>query len=159
MAGFAPSADASGNVYYSTGNGPFDADVGGRRYGDTILRMNPNLTVGDFFTPFNQAMLDMKDKDLGGGGVMLLPDQSGSFPHLAVQTGKGGTLYLLNRDNLGGYVNGGPDNVLNEYPNAVGLLRGGPAYFDGSAGPTVYFGGDGRQMHSFALSTIPNPQL
>jgi outer membrane protein assembly factor BamB len=158
-AGYGPAADANGNVYFATGNGPFDADLSGRDYGDTVLRMKPNLTVGDYFTPFNQSILNMRDKDLGGGGVMLLPDQSGSFPHLAVLTGKGGTLYLLDRDNLGGYVNGGPDHVLQELPDGVGLLRGGPAYFNGPAGPTVYFGGDGRQMQAFALSTMPSPQL
>ena len=35
---------------------------------------------------------------------MVLPTQTtGNYPHLAVQTGKAGSIFLLNRDNLGGY--------------------------------------------------------
>jgi hypothetical protein len=34
---------------------------------------------------------------------MILPDQPGPYPHLAIAVGKEGTLYLLNRDNMGQY--------------------------------------------------------
>ena len=56
------------------------------------------------FTPNVQATLDEQDLDLGSGGLLILPTQTaGNYPHLAVQAGKQGTFYLLNRDNLGGY--------------------------------------------------------
>jgi len=63
----------------------------------------------DFFTPFNQATLNANDTDLGAGGVLLLPDPSpGAHPHLLVQVGKDGTIYLVDRDNgkMGEYCNG-----------------------------------------------------
>ena len=43
------------------------------------------------------------DLDLGSGGTMLVPDQSGAYPHLAISAGKNGTIYLVNRDNMGRY--------------------------------------------------------
>jgi outer membrane protein assembly factor BamB len=33
--------------------------------------------------------------------VLVLPDQPGKYPHLAAAVGKEGTIYLLNRDNMG----------------------------------------------------------
>ncbi len=33
--------------------------------------------------------------------VLVLPDQSGTYPHLAAAVGKEGTIYLFNRDNMG----------------------------------------------------------
>ena len=41
--------------------------------------------------------------DLGSVGPLLLPDQPGTFPHLLVGSGKDATIYLVNRDNMGGY--------------------------------------------------------
>src|SRR5262249_6305045 len=61
------------------------------------------LAVADYFTPFNWQQLDNSDLDLGSGGTMLLPDSVGSpqHPHLIVETGKTGRLYLIDRDNMG----------------------------------------------------------
>ena len=79
------SADAAGQIYVSTGNGTFDANTGGPDYGDSFVKLDPStLGVLDFFTPFNQAMLSDEDLDLGSGALMLLPDQPGPNPHLAV---------------------------------------------------------------------------
>src|SRR6266404_3270042 len=87
MSGCAPSADASGNIYVSTGNGTFDADTGGNDYGDSVLKLSASsgLVVADFFTPFDQATLSASDTDLGSGGVLVLPDQPGAHAHLAIQ--------------------------------------------------------------------------
>src|SRR6185437_817158 len=34
--------------------------------------------------------------------LLILPDQQGPYPHLVLGGGKGGILYIMNRDNLGG---------------------------------------------------------
>jgi hypothetical protein len=97
-----PAADKAGHIFLATGNGRFDANKGGRDYGDTLLKLNgENLKLSDYFAPFNVAELDSSDSDLGSGGPMLLPDQPGAHPHLAVVEGKGGVLYLVDRDHLG----------------------------------------------------------
>jgi hypothetical protein len=98
------AADKDGNVFAATGNGQFDAAKGGSDYGDTLLKLTArDLRVGDFFTPFNAEELNAHDNDLGSGGPMLLPDQPGPHPHLAVVGGKAPMIYVLDRDHLGHY--------------------------------------------------------
>jgi hypothetical protein len=139
------SADAAGQIYVSTGNGTFDANAGGPDYGDSFVKLDAStLGVLDFFTPFNQAMLNDEDLDLGSGALMLLPDQPGPNPHLAVSAGKGATLYLVNRDNLGKF-NSSADQIVGEISGQIGPLFGTPAYFNGriyiisSSQPAVAF--------------------
>jgi hypothetical protein len=76
---------------------------GGRDYGDSALKLNGALRVTDYFTPYNQKQLSATDRDLGSGGALLVPDQPGPRPHLLIGGSKDGTLYVLNRDNLGHY--------------------------------------------------------
>src|SRR5260221_5536896 len=104
MSGAGIAADGAGNIFAATGNGTFDATD----FGDSILKLSLNqqtLGLVDSFTPFNQADLNAHDNDLGSGGVLLLPDQPGAHPHLLVQAGKEGTIYLLDPDHMGGYCN------------------------------------------------------
>ena len=73
-----PAADKAGNIFVATGNGRFDAQKGGRDYGDTLLKLDgETLKPSDYFAPYNVDDLDANDSDLGSGGPMLLPDQPG----------------------------------------------------------------------------------
>jgi hypothetical protein len=106
MSGGALAADSQGNLYFSTGNGTFDAPSStapNDDFGNTILRIDTRsgFSVVDWFTPFDQDMLNMRDRDLGSSGVVLLPDQVSGTPHLLVSGGKEGRLYLVNRDFMG----------------------------------------------------------
>jgi hypothetical protein len=92
--------------------------------------------VTDYFTPYNQAQLDSRDQDLGSGAVLLLPDSVGSadHPHLMVQSGKEGKIYLMDRDNLGQYQRTGTtsDDVVQVIPNAFnGWVMSTPAFYNG----------------------------
>ncbi|HEY2390413.1 MAG TPA: hypothetical protein VGK22_04510 [Candidatus Angelobacter sp.] len=93
MGGGGPAADDSGNVYVTTGNGPFD---GIKQWGDSILKLDSHLNILDHFTPFDWAFLQCRDLDMSAGGVMLIPEQS-----QLVVGGKSGKLYLINTANLG----------------------------------------------------------
>ena len=57
----------------------------------------------DYFTPHDQGNLDSNNLDLDAGGMILLPDQPGAHPHLIVSAGKNGSIYVVDRDNLGHY--------------------------------------------------------
>ncbi len=99
-----PSADASGNIYVISGNGAFDADSGGRDFGDTFLKLSAGaggLTVLDSFTPFDQMFFSNNDLDVGSTGALLLPDQTSAHAHLLIGGSKKGLLYLVDRDNMG----------------------------------------------------------
>jgi len=93
MGGGGPAADDQGNVYITTGNGPFDD---GPEWGDSVLKLDSHLHVIDHFTPADWAFLQCRDLDVSAGGVMLIPGQS-----QLVAGGKAGKLYLLNTANLG----------------------------------------------------------
>jgi hypothetical protein len=94
MGGGGPAADSAGNVYLSTGNGPYD---GGPEWGDSVLEVNRQLQVLDHFTPADFNFLQCQDLDLYSGGVMLIPGQS-----KLVAGGKSGEMFLLNTSSLGG---------------------------------------------------------
>lgn len=96
------AADAAGNIYFVTGDGTFTANSpGGRDYGDSFIKLAPGGAVVDYFTPWNQSDLDLGNIDLGAGGLLLLPNQSGTHPHMLLGAGKNGTLYLIDRDAMG----------------------------------------------------------
>lgn len=159
QATYAIAADGGGDLYYATGNGAFDANTGGHNYGETVLRMEPKLSVVDYFTPENQQILSQDDADFGSAGVMLLPLQQGAHPHLAVAAGKADAIYLLDRDNLGKYTPGGPDKVLYEVPFSQPGVWGGPAYFANGAGKFVYYALTGGPLKAYRLSLSPSPTL
>jgi uncharacterized protein YjdB len=154
--GGAPAVDASGSIYVATGNGTFDVDVGGQEYGDSVLKLDPGtLGVLDWFTPFNEAYLCSQDIDLGSGGVMLLPDQPGPHPHLLLVSGKEGRIYVLDRDNLGGFV-ALDAQIPQELFGALVSNFSTPAYWQGN----VYFVAFDDRLKMFTLtngvlSTLP----
>jgi len=155
--GAGPALDSSGSIYLPSGNGDFSANVGGIDYGDSIIRLNwsstgQSFTVADYFTPWDQQSMDQNDGDLGSGGVMLLPDQPGAtYPHLLVQAGKKGDIYLINRDNMGQWNPSGNDNqIVQNLPGAIGGEFGSPAFWNNN----IYFGGTQDNLKAFAF----NPQ-
>jgi hypothetical protein len=102
MSGDGLSADVNGNLFVPTGNGTFETS-GTVDFGDSLLKLalsGSQFTLLDSFTPFNQTTLQNNDWDLGSGGALLLPDQPGGHPHMLVQVGKQGTIYLMDRDNM-----------------------------------------------------------
>ncbi len=135
MCGNGLAGDASNNLYVAVANGSFTANTGGTEYGDSVIRFSASnqLAVADYFTPYNQGSLSTNDTDLGSGGVMLLPDSVGSaaHPHLMVGCGKEGSIYLLDRDNLGKFHSGNDSQIVQSLANAMGGVFGSPAYFNG----------------------------
>jgi Legume lectin domain/Bacterial Ig-like domain (group 3)/Chitobiase/beta-hexosaminidase C-terminal domain len=141
------AADPSGNLFLVTGNGTYDGNSNGD-YGDSILKLSPpnagTFNVSDWFTPHNESTMNTGDADLGAGGVLLLPDLSSSsaHPHLLVQQGKSGTIYLVDRDNMGQYCAGcsRDPQIVQEIVGASRGVLGSPSYWNGN----VYWGG-GRE--------------
>jgi hypothetical protein len=148
--GAGPAVDENGYIYVATANGTYDGPAGGNDFGDSVLKMDWNgnvFGVLDYFTPYNQKALAQADLDLGSSGPLILPDQPGLYPHELVAGGKQGTLYLVNRDNMGQF-NATTDNVIQEIPKAVvGELTGVPTYWNNS----VYVAGEGDYIKQFAL--------
>jgi hypothetical protein len=143
------AADKVGNVYAATGNGRFDAARGGRDYGDSLLKLHldgSNLRIGDYFTPFNADQLNEEDNDLGSGGPMLLPDQSGPHPHLAIVGGKAPLLYLIDRDHMGHFQPDNNSHAVQTIPTRGGIF-GSTAYWN----QNVYVLSDGDVLRDYGL--------
>jgi outer membrane protein assembly factor BamB len=158
MSGAAPAADSKGNVFVATGDGWFDPrEAPAGEFGNSILKLAPRtagLTLADYFTPFNQATLARHDGDLGSGGVLLLPDQPGSHPHVLIEAGKAGTLYLVDRDTMTAnnlhYCAGcnADRQIVQELRAAIpGGVWGMPAYWNG----TVYVSGSQDILRALSL--------
>jgi hypothetical protein len=154
MSGGAPAVDGLGNLYLSTGNGTFDGNSGippKNDFGDSVLKIGTSsgLSVDDWFTPYNQAMLNGDDLDVASAGMVVLPDQTSGPPHILVAAGKEGRLYLLDRDAMGGYCaicNISDTNILQSFL-AAPLIFDTPAFWQNK----LYLGGSADNVRLFPL--------
>ena len=113
------NSDPSGTSYNSVTN-----------ISETAAKVSPDLTqLLSFFTPSDVGNLDQGDVDFGSGGMLLLP-QKGSQPPLAAAAGKEGTLFLMNRNNMGGFSR--HRNHVVDSVN-IGGCWCGPSYFDAAS--------------------------
>ncbi len=153
MAGGAPAADSSNNLYLITGNGDWD---GVTDFGDSFLKFSTSsgLAVTDWFTPFDQAILDAGDNDTGSGGAVVLVDlpPPAPVPHLLLGGGKAGSgnmgeIYVLNRDHLGHSLPGNNGQILQEFPVGNTILAT-PAFWQN----TLYVAAAASPLKAFTLN-------
>ncbi len=185
QAGSGLVSDGNGSILFSTGNGGFD--LNGPRPGNqppndlaeavarVVVQPNGTLKATDFFSPYDAPDLENNDLDFGSGGPVVLPDQyfgvGTSHPHLLVMEGKQGYVYLLDRDHLGGYLQGatGGDDVVDRI-GPYGGVWSRPAVWPGNGG-YVYFvtangsglqgaGGSGfLRAYKYGVDGSANPTL
>jgi hypothetical protein len=159
MAGAAPGADASGNIYFIIGNGDFGTTLDSNGFpvnkncGNCFAKISSTvpLALKDYFTPSNTVTESAGDTDFGSGGPLLLPDvtdSNGQTRHLAVGAGKDSIIYVVDRDNMGKF-NASKDNI---YQQISGAISGGvwskPSYFNG----VVYYGAVGDSIKAFPIT-------
>lgn len=162
--GMGLAADSANFIYFTTGNGNFNADTGGQDFGDAVIKLSSALAFTDFLTPSDQPTLLAQDIDLGSGGVTILPDPSPTtgFPPTLVAAGKDGNILLINRNNMGQYTAGGPDKLVQFPPlqmkpganisDQTGVW-GGPAFYRSSQGQQfVYYAGNGGELKAYLFS-------
>ncbi|NUP48239.1 MAG: choice-of-anchor D domain-containing protein [Catenulispora sp.] len=162
-------SDGDGRIFFSTGNGmsPHANPEGGTggiplNLGEAVVRLqvgaDGKLSTADYFSPSDNTKLDVDDKDLGSGGPVALPEQY--FPNAAnkklmVEQGKDGRIFLLDRDNLGGFAQGpgGTDATV----QTIGPYAGQwdhPAVWGGTGdGGYVYITGAESQLRAFHYGT------
>ncbi len=156
MSGGGVAADASGDLYFSTGNGSWN---GTTDFGDSVVKLGPpaggSFPVLDYFTPYDQAMLSTTDNDLGVGAPMLLPTAANDKQMLA-QISKLGTIYVLDRNNLGKYCvvakpacTDSDPQIAQEIVGANNGVWGAPAYWNGN----IYWGPSTGRIQAFSFNT------
>jgi hypothetical protein len=151
MSGAGLSSDGNGNIFAGVANGTFDASSGGVDYGDSAIQFtftSSGLVVEDYFTPGDQLHLETSDNDMGMSGVLLLPTQTGPIANLLATSDKSGTIYLINRDKMGGYTTP-DDSSLQAFSNGGFSIHSAYAYFNN----TLYIAPDSGPMQAWTLDT------
>jgi hypothetical protein len=163
-------SDGAGRIFVGIGNGVSPAPGPGTsppgQLGDSVARLavgsDGSLAAQDFFSPANAPTLDVNDQDFGSGGPVGLPFGTSTYPHLLVQAGKDGRLFLLNRDSLGGRETGtghtdNPVSMSGPYEGEWGH----PAAFGGGSSGYVYYTGTGGPLRAlqFNGSSTAHPVL
>lgn len=148
MSGGGPSADDSGNIYAAVGNGTIIAGSSNpRNYGESALKLTPSgntLAVSSYFTAKNYTDLNNADLDFGSTQMMLVPASP-----VAVSGSKDGNIYIMNRDNLGGY-NAASNNVLQTIALGSGkTLRCSFSYFKGTSKEWLYVWSENATLKAF----------
>lgn len=152
MSGAGPSADENGNIYVTTGNGTWN---GTTDFSMSLVKLDATLHVVDYFTPFNEAVLDQLD--FGSGGALLVPDQSGAFPHEIIVCGKADPIYVVNRDSLGHKGTTSDSQIIQTLNNQIGVPTATDedhclttaAFFQ----QKVYFVGNNDVIKAFSLDS------
>jgi outer membrane protein assembly factor BamB len=136
--GMGMAADAAGNLYVVAGNGTV-GDGGDPtslvNRGESALKLVPSgstLQVASYFTPQDYQHLNDYDLDYGSVGGLLIPNSDDY-----VTGGKDGTLYLLNKDDMGGYQ-ASSNHVQQVVPLTSSEMHCQAAYYKGSANEFVY---------------------
>ena len=142
------SADPSGRVYADSGEGSFSAglDLPVSIFG--VAQGTRQLSLSQWFTPYNWQALNTADADLNNA-VLILPTQTGLHPYEAVTAGKRGTIYLLDRENMGHICStctAGDTQIVQELINAV-PESGSPTFWN----KTLYFTG-GAAVEAYKVS-------
>jgi outer membrane protein assembly factor BamB len=137
-------------------------------FANSFVKLRPDLSIADWFTVWNTDMLNRSDVDLGSAGPLLLPGSD-----LVMGGGKEGKLYLLQRNNLGGFCPpakcGAPnsDTQILQWFQATTKpclqtdcgpltpaatfhhIHGSPVYWDGPGGPFIYIWGEADFLRRF----------
>jgi PQQ-like domain len=164
-------SDGPNRIFFASGNGISPAPARGihppGQLAESVVRLGVNpdgsLTAQQFFSPYNAPTLDASDIDFGAGGPVGLPFGTSRWPSILVQAGKYGTIYLLNKNDLGGrdQRDGGDDDLDRVGPYAG--QWGHPAVFgdtttlttsnEASANDYIVYVGKDDYMREFKAGT------
>ncbi|MGC2462498.1 MAG: fibronectin type III domain-containing protein [Steroidobacteraceae bacterium] len=172
MSGGAPALDSDGNMFFSTGNGSFDATTSvatppapNNDYGETFVNLSPStLAVQDFYTPSQSSTWSENDFDLSSSGITVLPDGVGPtlHPNVLVASDKQGHLWMMDRSKLSGF-SPAADNTVQylTLPDVTTCFTvdqqcvyATPAYWNG----TVYIAVEAGPLMALQLSNGLIPQ-
>lgn len=142
-----------GRMFVATGNGAVSSYPPFKPGADLSMSIldfslaNGGITPTDGFTSYNYQTINSGDLDQGAGGVLMVPDQQGSHPHILVQAGKEGRILVLDRDKLGGNNDKGTSN-----PNALQDITGALPYAQGLWSTPAYWNGN---VYIWAEKNVP----
>jgi hypothetical protein len=153
LSGGGPAADSAGNLYVPTGSSTDTVGPGTNGdYAESLVRLSGGgtLSVLDFFAPMNAVSLNGSALGLASSNSLLLPDlvdDNGVTRHLATAAGKDDVLYIVDRDNMGGW-NAGFNNVYQRIALGSAMNYSSPAFFNN----TLYIGPGSSPLQAYRVS-------
>ena len=156
--GMGLAADNAGNLYAAIGNGT--VGVGNdpsniRNRGQSAVKLTPSgssLIITSFFTPADYQSQNSQDLDFGSIGSLLIPNSNYYF------TGsKDATLYLLNKDNMGGF--NASSNLIQQslsLNNVDANEHCQAAYYKGPVNEFVYVWSENDHLKAFPFNRSTN---
>jgi regulation of enolase protein 1 (concanavalin A-like superfamily) len=152
MAGSGFTTDASGNLYLTTGNGTVGnagnpRDISNR--GESALKLTRSgntLNVTSWFTPYDYQYLEDQDRDLGSSGPVQI-----TGTNLMAFGGKGGVMYVVDRNNMGGLNTAANDNqIVQSFPILKDFhIHGNPVFWQGNNGQFLYVWSEYDYLRAF----------
>jgi outer membrane protein assembly factor BamB len=146
------TVDRAGNVFLASGN----SSSGDRYdYGNSVIRLGPDLRLADSFAPADWQSLNAADADLGSTGPVLLPNGR------VFQVGKAGVGYLLDASHLGGIGGQLHDGRVCDGPAFGASAHSGITIFVPCIGAVVAVtaGADGFEKAWTAEASTPGPTV
>ena len=133
----------------------------------TATNQNSNgwgMKIVDYFTPYNVNALDDADEDFGSGAPPASCPTRPASPAIrtsSLAAGKEGTIYLIDRDNMGKF-NVNDDDVLNSVYNPSTGVTTPPVLINGSLSTPAYYDGtiywvSGYSSNAWSFVVAPNP--
>ena len=151
------AADATGNLYVVTGNGTVGDSTDPTSLtnrAESALKLTPagsTLRVASYFTPYDYQYLNDYDLDYGSMGGLLIPN-SGYY----LTGAKDGTLYLVNKDAMGGY-SPSANQVQQVVPlGASANMHCQTAYYKGSSQEFIYVWSENDQLRAIPFDRAGN---
>ena len=140
--------DGTGAIYFLGANGPLTPatrDTSGTSLGNAFAKITGTTSttaapsIASWFMPSTVGTLDDGDLDIGSSGPLLIPGTS-----LIAGGGKGGLLYLINKDTMGGFNAAGDTKAVQELQVApggkFGQIVGSPIFWNrGTAGQSTMY--------------------
>lgn len=157
MSGGGPAADAAGNIYVAIANGTpgYNGNISDLiNRGESAVKLSPSngtLNVNTFFSPHDVERLVAADLDLGVTGMLLIPNTT-----RALTGSKDGKIYLLDRDNMGGFDPNNDTNLQTIDLGATAHLRSSFAYYKGTTKEFVYSWSENGLLRAFPYDRTTN---
>jgi hypothetical protein len=156
QAGAAPAVDSDENIYVISGDGDFDPNPPRANFGDAIMKLPSNagsLAPSDYFAPCDQNEMDVENSDLGSSGPILLPDQLGPHSHLLFGAAKDGTIYLLDRDDMGHFQPTSNNQVVQNLPHFfANKVHASAGYWRNATGEWLFISSVEGKLQAFPLT-------
>lgn len=150
MSGEGPSSDSAGNLVLALGNGDVDVNAGGNDVSEGVVKLTPQLSLSDWFVPFDYTSLDSADLDLGSTGVLLVPGTN-----LTLTLSKAGRAYVNDLSNLGHYQAGDDSQIVQTF-ELGGRVQGSPVAWALPGGARIYVGAESDVLRVYQ---VQNGQL